>query len=880
MSEPENRVDIVSPDGKLGSVPQSGLEAAIAQGFTLPSKEQGTELEKRKQYGTGLGTELKAGAEGAARGLTFGASDWALSKSGLVDQEALAERKARNPYSAGAGEAAGVIGGLALPTGWLGAGVKGAAAAGELGTRGAAALLARAGVEGGTLASRALASGVKAATGSAVEGALYGAGQGISEAALGDPADAAEKILGHATMGALLGGTLGGAAGALGGVGSKALQKFARPAGEAAVDAAPSVARQAIETEGAAKPASLISDFLNDLAGEQALRAAGLPKATFKKLQRNVKAVPGVDTAVEDEAAQQVQLHTEAARIMRENRLAQAGDTFEDVGNRVQAHIGKAKQTASDIVAKIDATAEGAPLVDLRSYADDLDSLAKKFEVSPETRAEYAQLKQRANDYRKLADDNAGTVRLTDKQIAERDRIEAKITRLSESPSADPSGAQEVIGRLQRKLARLPVETAGEGSGGVSLAEAEDLKRGFDAAFSGLGTSASKQIARESRGIFNARIEQAAKAAADPADFAKWKAAKREMEALIPVLEGNKNKLQTLTANRTLSLTDQLAGLTGLGSIGVNPLGFAGGLAMAGANKLMREYGSAAISDTASRLAQGLGASRGAQALQLMHIERTKNFMSQRLQGAADGIVRALGQVPKAVTPLTVDAADKLTMLPEQKMDGDKQVTHALHDRVTELTNLAGNPEMLQQRLDESMGDLPKFAPRLAAQMHFTAVQAVGYLADKVPKNPYPDAPLNVRQAWRPSATETVAFERTLRAVHDPMGTIEEFQAGHVTREAADALRAVYPTMYGKLVEQIVPAVVNAPKVPLQRRLQLADMLGVEMDVFTSAGFAANMQQMYADSAKQAAPPARPAVSKNYRAKQSETPLQRALSEG
>lgn len=878
MSDDE-QVGIVSPDGRLGSIPKASLQDALRQGYKMPDAQQGAELAKRQQYGTGVATEAKAGVEGAARGLTFGGSDWALSRSGLVDPEALAERKARNPWAAGVGEAAGIAGGLLLPTGIVGAGVKGAAAAGELGARGAASLLARAGVEGGTLASRALAGGVKAATGSAIEGALYGAGQGISEAALGDPTDAAEKILGHATMGALLGGALGGAAGALGGVGSKALERLARPAAEAA-DAAPSVAQQALEGAGATKPEGLISNFLNDLAGEQALRAAGLPKSAFKKLQRKVGvlAEPGEDVAAG--VAEQIELRDVAANVMRKNRLAQVGDSFEDVGRRVENHIGEQKQVANDIVSRIDARAEGKPLVDLRGYADDLDQLAKKYETSPETRAEYNQLKQRASDYRKLADDNAGTVRLSESQRAEAERLQSKITRLSESPSADPVGAQSVIADLRKKLAKLPVETAGEGSGGVSLAQAEELKRGFDAAFNGTGTSASKQIARESRGIFNKRIEAAAQAAGTPEEYAAWKQAKREMEALIPVLEGNKNKLQTLTANRSLSLTDQLAGLTGLGSLGVNPLGFAGGLAMAGANKIAREYGSAAISDFAARAAQGMGAQRGAQMLQLLHIERTKNAMTQRLQSAAEGIAGSLGKAPGAVRALGVSSVDKLAMLPEEKADDSKQVTHALHDRITEITNLAENPQLLQERLQATMGDMPKYAPRVAAQMNFTAAQAVSYLAEQVPKNPYADAPRDIRQAWRPPQTQLVAFERTIRAIHDPLGTIEEFKDGHVTKEAADALRAVYPSMYGKLVEHIVPAVVRAERVPLQRRLQLANMLGVEMDVFTSSGFAASMQQVYAEAGKQAAPPARPAVSKNYRAEQSETPLQRALSGG
>lgn len=943
----DDRVDIINPQGELVTVPQRQYDAALAQGFKPLDQAQKQEAARRDKYGSGVGTELRAGAEGAARGISFGLSDAALGALG-ADKEGLRERKERNPYSAGIGEAAGIGAGLLLPTGVVGAGVKGAAAAGELGARGAAALLGRAGVEGGTIASRALASGAKAATGSAIEGALYGAGQGVSEAALGDPADAAEKILAHATMGALLGGGLGGAAGALGGVGSKALARLAKPA--AAVDAESSVAQQALNGAGATKPEGLISEWLNDLAGEQALRAAGLPKSAYKKLDRVVKGLPDADNAVAQDAAEEMTLHRVAADIMRKNRLARAGDTFEDVGNRVANHISDASARASKFIAETDAAAE-SPLFNIRAYADDMREFGKQFENRPEMAAHHKALLDRVEKYEALADQRAGAVRLTDSELAQRqnllDRIEelssvpdakssasvqkqitglkskltehekdyaAAIEDVRTSPSRDLSASQEKLGTLRQKLEQkrqsiadkieqiesaangdsaaaqskiaslkeklnsLPEPQAGSGNGNITLAEAEAMKRDFNDVMEKAGSNVSTLIGKQSRGIFNRHIEEAAQQAASPEAFAGWKLAKREQEALLPVLKGNESKLQSLAANRSFSLTDNIGGAAAIAHFGVNPVGALSALGVAGANKVMREYGSAAISDFAARAAQGMGAQRGAQALQLLHIERTKNAMTQRLQDAAQGIASSLGQAPKAVTPLSVVGMDKLTMLPEQKADDSKAVTHDLHNRITELTNLAGNPQMLQQRLEEAMGDMPQFAPRVTAQMHLTAAEAVKYLADKVPKNPYPDAPLDIRQAWRPPQTQMVAFERTIRAIHDPVGTMEEFRDGHVTKEAADALRAVYPTMYAKLLEHVVPAVVHAPRVPLQRRLQLANMLGAELDVFTSAGFAATMQQVYAQSGHAAAAPARPAVSKNYRAQQSETPMQRALN--
>jgi hypothetical protein len=122
------------------------VREALAAGYAPPSATQQEEVRKREEYGTGLGTEVRAGLEGAARGLTFGLSDVAARALG-ADAEGLAERKARNPYAATGGELAGVGAGFLAPVGLFGAGVRGAAAAGELATQAAGRGLAALGAE-------------------------------------------------------------------------------------------------------------------------------------------------------------------------------------------------------------------------------------------------------------------------------------------------------------------------------------------------------------------------------------------------------------------------------------------------------------------------------------------------------------------------------------------------------------------------------------------------------------------------------------------------------------------------------------------------------------------------------------------------------------
>lgn len=149
----------------------------------------------------GLGQQALAAVEGAGRGVTLGGSDLlanamrsGASKLGLPDKyldvvapspEDRLERREANPVTEALSSMAG-SGALAVGTGGIGA----PAGAGYLGAAGA----------------------------SAAEGALMGAGNVVSDYALGDPDLTAQKAAAQIGMGAILGGGFGLAGKALGNV--------------------------------------------------------------------------------------------------------------------------------------------------------------------------------------------------------------------------------------------------------------------------------------------------------------------------------------------------------------------------------------------------------------------------------------------------------------------------------------------------------------------------------------------------------------------------------------------------------------------------------------------------------------------------------------
>lgn len=267
------RAFVVDQFGDMKIIDASNITSGAAEqsGMRIATPAEIAERRNEKEYGEGLAI-LQAAGEGALRGATVGLSDPLLRALG-VSAKGLRERKERNPIASGGGEAVGILGSI-LATGGLGAEAqaagRGALTAGRVGLGAArvtpAALIAR----GGIAAERGLATVLgEGALGRAIttglvgagEGALYGAGQAVSEAALGDTDLTAERILASAGQGALWGGATAGALSMLGsGIGAAARKVRGKTALEIQLEKAPLRAEESVVAD-VAKALNIIDEI-------------------------------------------------------------------------------------------------------------------------------------------------------------------------------------------------------------------------------------------------------------------------------------------------------------------------------------------------------------------------------------------------------------------------------------------------------------------------------------------------------------------------------------------------------------------------------------------------------------------------------------------
>lgn len=873
MSEPAppqpRQVALVNPEGQLVAVPFEQQDIALTQGFKLPNVAQQSRADAYFSHGEGLGNTLAATAAGAARGLTFGGSDWALTHSGLVEPETLRQLKEQHGLASGLGEAGGIGLGL-LGTGGLGAGVRGVAGVGEAVSEGAGLGLEALSKLGGKglaergLAARALAKGIEKGAGSAVEGAAYGAGQAVSEEALGEPDVNAQKVLAHIGLGAIFGGLGGGALGSFGEIGKAGVRNLTRLIGggkgtslaeaamtrEASGATSEAAAAEAglnqpnspppADTAAASDMAARLKAKLEDIAGGKALESAGLMLKSYRKLQNaNVntlekelgEAVAGeVDSlGLPTSEGARTTLLEESKRVMREKDIVKAGDSLADVAQKVQQTVDEAQANTVKFSKSLDELAdkEGAARFNPREYANAIrKELVEPLKNRPSKEKIYEALKKEADKYEALADD------------------------------------------------------VGES---MSFQDAEQIKRDFDYLFDMNNAKGVNAALRQARGILNKQIEDKARPVAEKLGetaYAEWKSNKRTLQALLPVRDAAVDRIQRMTANRDLSPSDYATGLSTFMGGGGGPGGVVQGGLTSMAHKYVRERGNSFVADFANRAARSMSTEEGMGIAKLAGVERATYKVNRQIQRGIDSFVEGLDKpVRRAVAPASVHAMHRVFLGPAEKKEAaDKH--EAYRRRLGELAELTTSPETVMARMQENLGQLDHAAPSTATHLQITAMRAVSFLYDKAPKDPLASQNINpAHSKWRPSDTELATFERYLQAAQHPLSVLEDMQHGTTTPEAVEAVKTVYPALYSQIMQTLAPQLVETAKdLPLQARLQLATVFGVSVDALTSPALYSTLQQIHQAAAVPAGP-AKPSTSgKNERANISTTPLQRALS--
>jgi hypothetical protein len=767
------RVWVVMPDGTKRHISgQLAHDVVRAGGQILDvtgERRAGHEETLERTYGD---QPVLAAGLGLASGATLGLSD--VAARALGQEEAVREVKERSPTAAAIGEVTGAV----VPA--LVTGPSGMARAGGIGRALARTPAGRVAQLGEGVAARGAGRGFAArlgarAAGGAVEGALYGAGTGVSEIALSDDPVTAERVTSVLGSRALYGAALGAGVGAGMTVAGAAAQKGMKTGRKLVDDMGGKLGRSApeelpAELTGYRAQFDEVNPWVIAPGGKEGIRKRMMDsKVRLRKLGDTPETLanrPGAMLEPLEREAVALREVAEQRGAIEKRLAAEDAGMLDDIATYRKQVAGP---TAGDARVIEDATA----WIDKSKGQDILINIA---DDSPLARR-YAEL------FGELPSGKAGGKIIRPKQLRQ-------IRDVIEEGSATPSTLWDDAPTISGKPARIPVDspvavrykghfgTPAAGKGGkkylrLSLDELDELGGAID------------------RGeIQGAR----AKALAGLDDLIARNDALREST------KAAMNKGPTGLIGQVISMVPGLNRVSGLVS---------GRLAKAGV-------------EASKRTGSAIDA-----------IMKVGERAAPKVRPGATKVLQQVAFAPEPDKPRepAVPAASELHGAYRSRAEEIRSQTTPGPDGAPVVSDEA------RADIADRLKPMAALKPLMADRMESIAVRRLEYLASKLPPRPDVMALQMGPDRWVPSDMAMRSFARSVQAVEDPISVFERVADGSVTPEDAEALRAVYPELFQEAKDDIITRLPELrQQLPYERRLSLSILYGVPVDPSMAPG--------------------------------------------
>jgi hypothetical protein len=835
----------LSARDRAGNVQQMNLDdlgGIMPDVWRIESPEEAQARQLQEEHG-GLGSQLLTGVESGLGAATLGGYDVVAGEIGGEQyRQERAAREQANPLAATTGEVVGTVAPLLASGGTslaargvaaVGSPIRAAAAAGEaaggLATRG----LARLGVTGESVLGRGVQQATRLGVGGAVEGAVYGAGQELSEAALapdGNYDRLGERLLAGAKegakFGALAGGTLGLGLGVGGGLAS-------------------SVARRVGGAEGFRRATGELSEFSAVKAIDPSKKASRELVST-KRMNQTGRELLDNDIVAAGRSTEEMLSRATTVKQEAGKRIGAALRSVDEAGGRVDASklFSRVDELTGDLRKSLS--------VADRRIADKLDetlSLLKERTQAVKVTSEVTEATGKVPSWREFTTGKMGPYMKSEGSHA------AAMKRLSSEYSALKSGATPSAPAAAAQRAKP-----------LTFEELHQFRSRLDADINWARIEAppAAERLRDVRRILEDTIEtqadEAAKKAGLEGGFLKdYQAAKKTYGASRWAERQLTDNLARGQTNRVFGLTDTIAAAGGLVLGGGSIAGLATGAALGAANKLVREKAAGVIAVLADRVAKAdVKLSKGVRKF-LRPVER-----ATRAETLAEG------------TEAQLERKSKIDKLLGAKKGETR--TDAYRRKLAEITETAQQgPAAIERKL----GNIASVAPNAAVGMAAAMSRGTSYLQQVAPTGLI-DTESLVPHLEKPQVdpVSIAKFARAVQVVEDPLSVFDELEAGTLTRDHVQALRTVYPDIYNDIRLKVADELSLLKEPPaFERRIQLGTLLDLPTDKSLRPSSIAAAQAGYQQQ-EQTPPPEPPPLPQGTMAETLKTESQKLASGG
>lgn len=242
----------------------------------------------------------------------------------------------------------------------------------------------------------------------------------------------------------------------------------------------------------------------------------------------------------------------------------------------------------------------------------------------------------------------------------------------------------------------------------------------------------------------------------------------------------------------------------------------------------------------------------------LSSVERQNKKVVNKINSGISNFIKA-SQLP-ARTAVTKALVSSNLSINEDTKRKPASRAEAFENIKNNIISLSTNPIKVEEIVARRTVHLNNVAPNITAAAVETAIRGVQFLASKLPKSvtDVDPAPMFTKRTPQPSDFQLAKFERYLEAVENPLSAVDDLNTGTLTREAAEALQAVYPKIFSQIQEKTVNELqAQKDPVPYNKRVQLGILLDIPTDPSLQPENIAGLQENLALIAEQNAPASR-----------------------
>lgn len=391
------------------------------------------------------------------------------------------------------------------------------------------------------------------------------------------------------------------------------------------------------------------------------------------------------------------------------------------------------------------------------------------------------------------------------------------------------AGAESFLGRIKQEMGALKESGRISLDGTMDAADAFHLrsdlaKQAYEVSkTSGAAGDAYKGFLREFDRRSIDAIDRAAEAAGKSGLGDEIRYWKREWQLASAAEEAAEGGAEKVTRNNTFGIRESIGAAAGL-AMG-HPIG---ALATMVGGKLLRERGSAVGAYVMNQVAERAALGRWVQRVDDQIGKAAKGL----LQPAANGLPKAADRMP-----------------PTKQL-----ATKAL----AQVADFQANPDTHIEKATRQVESIAAHDPELADTLVQRHVQAMTFLASKVPVTPDPD-PLDPHPAPRMTPNEQSELGRYAWYTEKPARFFAEVARGKITFEGAETAKALMPRAFAQLqdqtMEHLATMMAKGTQIPFRQRQYLGVLLDMAATPSQRPDHAAFLQKNVSADVQDPPPP-------------------------